>query len=58
MIGGQFDSYMHLSDVRTGLEKIRSSEKIFKDDQWLFDWLSILSSRVDIFEQAIELEEI
>ncbi|PZX60207.1 hypothetical protein LV84_00477 [Algoriphagus ratkowskyi] len=44
-----------LLEMRSGLEKIRLSESLFKDDQFLFDWLSILSSRIDIFEESIEL---
>ena len=45
-----------LSEMRSGLEKIRMSEKLFKDDQWIFDWVSILSSRIDVFEASMDLE--
>lgn len=45
-----------LTDMRAGLEKIRLSERFFKDDQWVFDWLSILGNRIDTLEQAIDIE--
>lgn len=46
-----------LIEMRSGLEKIRLCEKLFKDDQWIFDWFSILSNRIDVFEQSMDLEE-
>jgi hypothetical protein len=47
-----------LLEMRSGLEKIRMSEKLFKNDQWIFDWLSILSNRIDVFIESTDLREI
>ena len=45
-----------LAEMKKGLEKVKSSEKLFESDPWIWDWITIISERIKILETAASHE--
>lgn len=45
-----------LNQMKDGLEKIKSAEKLYENDPWFFDWLSAMDARIKVLKTASEHE--
>lgn len=45
-----------LDQMRDGLEKIKASENLYKNDPWFFDWVALMEARLKVLSTAAEHE--
>jgi hypothetical protein len=45
-----------LNQLKDGLEKIKSAEKLYEHDSWFFDWIAAMEARVNVLKTAAEHE--
>lgn len=45
-----------LDQMRDGLEKIKASESLYKNDPWFFDWVALMEARLKVLKTAAEHE--
>lgn len=45
-----------LDQMKDGLEKIKASESLYKNDPWFFDWVALIEARINVLKTAAECE--
>ena len=45
-----------LDQMRDGLEKIKASENLYKNDPWFFDWVALMEARLKVLSTAADHE--
>lgn len=45
-----------LDQMKDGLEKIKASESLYKNDPWFFDWVALIEARINVLKTAAEHE--